>query len=349
MADSLKGIDQISSLVKSHTLSRRSFVGLAAGAALLAVDNLALGSFPDGEGSISQRRGVFTKIVSEIAKAKVTGDKEAIETSEKVLYLWTFCNTLELGARSQKLSLAADHMRHFLYGGGSPVDLSNRFGVYLKENYGVTNNRWDKELGAIGLISHALYLEDGKFGQVDLDYPDYLDQLRGFVSEHSSRSQKSPIVFSAGLGHSDFNHQANWMYGIGESTYKLQYKIAKDWYKFTPPTKGKVGKLSFMVTDYNLSFTDIYDWDSEEHIVSAASYFSQFINSLGVGSNKERWDSLRHLIHKIEEKYYPEGIPEKEFDLLVKNGYAHNFDMSGHASDSNLTLELSFGVGAIPK
>ena len=105
-------------------ITRRDFIKIAGAAAIFPVIDKAAGLLVDSgllpEGDPLQRVVVFQKLEQRLLLSPTTENKD-------LLISWVKMNAVEAYARNAGWDLAADTMRHFLYGGGTPMDITNGF------------------------------------------------------------------------------------------------------------------------------------------------------------------------------------------------------------------------------
>ncbi len=311
--------------------SRRKFIkGLAAVAAVEIVSAAGLGTGPIGhlgeyltslaklpEGNITQRLGRFERLAHLVAQ----------EPSEENKYLaaaWVKFNLAEVYAASSGLPLSSQLAKHFLYGLGETVDISERYKkIILSE---AANPPPQSQEVADDLISG--YFEFNLNAAPSL----HLVNREDMKSIHERRA---PSVLALRAL-------------VQSETRDLRTALHSHTVSISGQTKRadeRIADTAITLDNPTFAIYDRYDWedkiDGPGVDINTHQAAIQFLTKLGVDNPEKKLADMLGEQNVTELTKHGWRLSDREGAVLAQRGFAREFDVRANISSSkpiNLTI-----------
>lgn len=303
---------------KERAMGRREFLRIATGTVVVGVaagaekkwgwveDALGILTNLTVEGNVFQRKSIFERIVLEAVAYPSNENRE-------VVVAWLKANLLEFYCRAKGWEMAATGVRHFLYGGGRPLDIGDLYkkslleleqpmepGVFFGEKL-VEKMEQLSQIPDVYQWTWGERIQRGTF-------------LKGF--QESEGTVPRPFSFKFTIG-PESDDQAYFLNNHNVEMGGVLMKLEKG-------DDFDLARIRLQMVD----LTDAYNWHSEVvHKRSLGGMVSGFLSRIGVDDGQER---LRKI---LGEEMYTKFIgaelsfADEEMVLLRDKGWASEYEI----------------------
>lgn len=300
------------------------------------------------EGNPLQRLGTFQELNRRILLSPTNENKD-------LLVAWLKMNVAEYYFAHEDKLLTSQFIRHFLYGNGQTVDISNSFvraaiqSQEARERKGNFEEQWSSHNQDPLVrffertVDQSFYTSGEQGARILEPSGDNLEQLsKGQIPEsrflkyrvYPGYEYTDPAMFSPG----DIYYSLSRYTLVGSGTIKDQ-----------PSFDDKSRSLHVVLVPVKFTIIDRYDWTSDDTKrverlkvvnVRVRPYIFDFMKTIGV---KDPFKTVHDLVGP--EKFNQLGdakvhFSDKEGHLIERSNYGHPFDISGTINLSGLELRI---------
>ena len=258
------------------------------------------------EGNPLQRAGTFQELNRRVLLSPT-------EENRKLLTSWLKLNIAEMYARKEGWNLAAVTMQHYLYGGGTPLDITSHFISSVEENFQPANpNQGDRDRKLVDFLTKSISTYESRIITPDQEHiGDIASREKGQVPVHIV-TQLIPITEDIHYSLNRYSDEIN-----NDAEISIISNPEQDTYH------PQAYKIMFPKSTHNVF--DTYHWQAGRSFNSASVGVGPLLFSLGLSYEKlEKLIGKQRALELLTKEVI--GIGATDGVILEKHGFGKSFE-----------------------